>query len=71
MVVLCRLRFRAFLEMRALHSWRSFFFSNGMAWRLWVGWGYIGHAYAHKRLLNARRLGEIGWSFLMKDERWR
>ena len=26
-----------------------FFFSNGMAWRLWAGWGYIGHAYAHAR----------------------
>ena len=38
-----------------------------MAWRVWVGWRYIGHAYAHAAFLGRRK---IGWSFLTKDERW-
>jgi len=63
MIVLCRLPFGAFLETRRCILGVFFFFSNGMEWRLWVGWEYTVHAYAHKRLLNACRLGEIGWSF--------
>ena len=54
MIALYRLRFGAFLETRALHSWRFSCSSERMAWRLWVDCGYIGHAYAHAAFLSRR-----------------